>query len=181
MLRGVSLYLAGTERAVTVVARSRERLRLLAEEANRQGGNINPLAVDYGDSPQFQEALNTAVRDHGRVERVVSWIHSSAKEAPSIVAHAVGRSRFASRYFEVCGSGTTDPSENAELRRKAMERSGNIVYRQIILGYVREADGSRWLTDDEIVGGVIEAIELDNPCHVVGALLPWSDRPGSGF
>ena len=179
MLRRVSLYLAGTGDVVTVVARSREALRTLAEEAHRQGGVINPVAVDYGDSPLFQDALNCAVRDHGRVERVVTWIHASAKEAPAIVARAVGRCRFACRYFELCGSGAHDPSETAERRRAEMKRVGNIVYRQIILGFIREPGGSRWLSNDEIAEGVIEALESDNPRQVVGVLHPWSDRPNS--
>ena len=177
MLRGVSLYLCESDDIVTVVARSRERLQMLAEEADRRGGVINPIAVDYGDSVGLQNELNAAIREHGRVERVVTWIHESAPDAASIVARSVGRSRYPCRYFELCGSGTVDPTEAAERHRSEMEHSGNIVYRQVILGFVRETSGSRWLTTDEIVDGVIDSIEADNPCQVVGIVHPWGDRP----
>jgi hypothetical protein len=177
MLRGVSLYLAERDDVVSVVARSREGLRRLAEEAHKTGSCINAIDIDYGDSIALQTSLNAAVRQYGRIERVIAWIHSSAKEAPSIVARAVGRSRYACRYFELCGSGTVDPTVAADQRRRDIERSANIVYRQVILGFVRETSGPRWLTSEEIVKGVIAAVESDVPCQVIGVVHPWSDRP----
>ncbi|NUN53550.1 MAG: hypothetical protein HUU06_12290 [Planctomycetaceae bacterium] len=47
----------------------------------------------------------------------------------------------------------------------------------MILGFVREGDRSRWLTDAEIAAGVLGAIAADRPRTVVGVVEPWSARP----
>jgi hypothetical protein len=33
------------------------------------------------------------------------------------------------------------------------------------------------LTDEEISGGVLKAVEDDEPCAVVGTVEPWTARP----
>ena len=47
-----------------------------------------------------------------------------------------------------------------------------------MLGFVRQAGRSRWLTDDEICRGVLRAIGTVEPEPiVVGQVEPWSARP----
>ncbi|NLG69565.1 MAG: hypothetical protein GX496_08420 [Firmicutes bacterium] len=50
-------------------------------------------------------------------------------------------------------------------------------YREVILGFVVEPSGSRWLTHDGISPGVLEAIDRDAPRWIVGTVEPWSARP----
>lgn len=55
--------------------------------------------------------------------------------------------------------------------------TGACELRQVILGFVIVDDGSRWLTHEEISGGVIEAMQSDRGRSVVGAMEPWEERP----
>ena len=48
----------------------------------------------------------------------------------------------------------------------------NIQYRQVILGFVVEPGGSRWLTHQEISTGVMAAVRRDAPYYVVGTVEP---------
>ena len=50
-------------------------------------------------------------------------------------------------------------------------------YRRVILGFVVEGGKSRWLTHEEISGGVIEAVQKDAERYIVGTVEPWSMRP----
>ena len=38
--------------------------------------------------------------------------------------------------------------------------------------------GTRWLTHAEISSGVLNAITLGTPRHIVGMIRPWNQRPG---
>jgi hypothetical protein len=53
----------------------------------------------------------------------------------------------------------------------------NCLYRSILLGFVLEADGSRWLSNKEIGEGVIKSIEEDIKDMVIGIMEPWEKRP----
>ena len=45
------------------------------------------------------------------------------------------------------------------------------------LGWVRNADGSRWHTPEEISAVVLDAVVGQQPEWVVGTVRPWEDRP----
>jgi hypothetical protein len=45
------------------------------------------------------------------------------------------------------------------------------------LGFKIEDNSSRWLTNDEISSGVIEAITNDEEEKIVGIVSPWDKRP----
>jgi len=53
----------------------------------------------------------------------------------------------------------------------------NMRYRTILLGFVVEGKTSRWLTNNEICDGVIEAIENDARDSIIGTVEPWNKRP----
>lgn len=52
-----------------------------------------------------------------------------------------------------------------------------IRYHQVILGFVRQGNRSRWLTDAEISAGVIAALQSDQRDSIVGIVEPWPLRP----
>jgi hypothetical protein len=49
--------------------------------------------------------------------------------------------------------------------------------RQVILGFQVENGRARWLTDDEISGGVLRAVRMDAIFSVIGQVDPWTARP----
>ena len=177
MLRGASLGLAARGYTVSVVARRQSRLDALVQEAAGLKGTIHPIALDYRDTGALKAALVKARTRFGPIELAVVWIHSIAPAAPLAVAHHVGSPQRPGRFFHVLGSAAADPSRPDPQRRAVFASVANIRYREVILGFVREGRGSRWLTHDEISAGVLAAVEADRPRFIVGTVEPWDLRP----
>lgn len=178
MLRGLTLALAEEGYAVSVVARTAGRLTELAEAARGTSGLIHPLAVDYRDSAGLQETLRQAVRHFGPMELAVCWIHSVAPHALEQMASVIGQSPAPCRLFHVRGSAAANPAAPEATRPPAwLSRYPNIRYRQVILGFIVEGSTSRWLTHQEISGGVLAAVQVDREFSIVGTVEPWSMRP----
>lgn len=177
MLAGVSLGLAARGYAVAVIARNRARLAYLEERSAGMPGGIYPLPLDYRHSATLRAALDQHQRDRGPVELAICWIHSVAPEAAFIVADAVARNENQCRFFHVLGSAGADPLKLPADQPAGLASHPGLIYRQIILGFVREGSSSRWLSDDEISAGVLDAIELDAKLQIVGTVMPWESRP----
>lgn len=176
MLRGVSLHLAETGYTVSVVARSRARLDSLAA-ASTAPGAINPLPLDYRQSERLVEALRSAMEQHGPVELAVCWIHSAPPDALRLTVETIATRSPSCRLFHVRGSAVANPAAGGPRAPEWMEEHPGIRYRQVVLGFVIEGNRSRWLTHEEISGGVISAIADDAPYSIVGTVEPWSMRP----
>jgi len=177
MLRGVVTWLAGLGWTVSVVARGRERLLALRDEAERLDGAVRPIPVDYGNDGAFRTELDSAVRAAGPIELAVCWIHSTAPGAPGILAGTLGRQDAPCRLFRLRGSAVRDPSVPDRHDALLGEVGPPLLYRRVILGFTSEGGDSRWLTDVEIASGVIEAVRSDAEHTVVGTTEPWSARP----
>lgn len=155
--------LAGRGYQVSVLARRPERL---------SSTNINPIALDYRDSKKLRAGLAEAVSKFGPISLAVVWIHGTAPEAPYIVAEYVQ-----GRYFHVLGSAFADPNRLDDERQKRFAQFEHTDYREVILGFVIEQAGARWLTNGEISEGVLKAIRTDARRFIVGVVEPWSARP----
>jgi hypothetical protein len=174
MLRGVCLALAA-EGVVSVVGRSHPRLNELV----RAGGGaerINAVPVDYTDPQRLSLGLRSAMVRHGPVESAVVWIHSTAPDAPLLVARTIAPERGVCRYFHVLGTPGVEPSGASDGRRELDSLPG-IVYRMIVLGFVVERGRSRWLTDEESCAGVLSAVRSGRAETTIGTTRPWSARP----
>jgi hypothetical protein len=177
MLRGVSLALAARGHTVSVVARTSRRLRALAESAGELSGRLHPLALDYHEDARLRAALAAAVDAHGPLALAVCWIHSSAQRALFTVAEVPGGTNAPCRLFRLRGSALSDPSAPDPAPASRLARFPSLRVREVILGFVIENGASRWLTDEEISRGVLEAIEADRIRTIVGTVHPWSMRP----
>lgn len=173
MLRGVCLHLARAGAIVSVVARRHARLARLATDA--PAGRINPVPADYGDAEELAARIRSAAAAHGAIDTAVCWIHSSAPGALRLVADLIGDDRRPPRLFHVLGSADAEPGRQHQ--SAGLECLGEIRYRRVVLGFMRDASRSRWLTHDEIADGIIDAVERDTRDTVVGVIAPWSDRP----
>ena len=65
----------------------------------------------------------------------------------------------------------SDPSLIATTLRQRLPPS-SITYHQVILGSVRASGGTRWLTNEEISAGVLDAIARAEPEYIVGTVQP---------
>jgi hypothetical protein len=149
------------------------RLSLLSRHASAVPG-VDGFDCDYYDEAGFRRALDAATDRSGPVDLAVAWFHTLKLPAPRLVAEWVS-----GRMFQVLGSATADPSHPERLvvaRAIAADLPG-CAARQVVLGFKVEGGRSRWLTDAEISGGVLDAVRSDRPYSVVGQVEPWSARP----
>jgi hypothetical protein len=144
MLAGVCRTLAERGFDVSVVARGHERLEALRAE------RITPVQVDYGDLGAFGAALSRAIEERGPIDLAICWIRSWQPEALHAVA---GGLRAKTPLLHVLGTTGT----------RAAELAG-VDYRVVRLG----RKGDRWLTDEEIGKGVVEALDSDSTEFLVG-------------
>jgi NAD(P)-dependent dehydrogenase (short-subunit alcohol dehydrogenase family) len=172
MLSTLCLELARQGRKVSVLARDAIRLQRLCERAP----GILPVSADYTDSAALDQALRSAIRRAGAIERAVCWIHETAPEAPLAIA-----SHVENVYCHVLGSAAANPAAPEILIRwqKRFSKRPNLDYRIAVLGFMRErpTGTSRWLTDAEICRGVGRALDEGGPVSIVGIVEPWSQRP----
>jgi NAD(P)-dependent dehydrogenase (short-subunit alcohol dehydrogenase family) len=159
MLAGLCVALAQQAWTVSVVARDLEKLGRLSA----QHPAIAPISIDYRDSAGFRRALGRATERRGPVQLAVCWIRSSEPAALRIVAEYVDAS---GRLLHVLGSASMAAAVDSEpIRRRLGSR-----YRRIVLGAVRNNQTWRWLSDDEISSGVLEAVARDEAEYLVGVM-----------
>ncbi|KPC97268.1 short chain dehydrogenase [Geobacillus sp. BCO2] len=193
MLADVSLWLVRKGYDVSVIARRRARMKQLIDCAG-QMASINPLLVDYRDQEALCSLISRAIQKNGTFALIIAWVHTDGNQALStVIQKNSGHSRLCTLYrcirrnaviqknsghsgpwrlFHVLGS-RADPAE----AKSELCLPVTCLYRQVQLGFVVEEYGSRWLTHQEISGGVIDAIRRDAPFHLVGTLEPSKKRP----
>lgn len=147
------------------------RLSLLSRRASQHPGGID---CDYHDNEAFGRALAAAVERNGPIDLAVAWFHTLKIAAPRLLAEQVR-----GRMFQVLGSGVADPAHPQRLATAAAVADGldQCRLRQVVLGFQVIDGRSRWLTNDEISGGVLEAIRGDRTLSTIGQVTPWSARP----
>jgi hypothetical protein len=168
MLRGVSKHLLNEFNAVSVIARNDDGFKKLASETDKLSAKLNKLKVDYSHYHELTSALMKAVKEFGEISLAVSWIHSTAPLAGTLIAKVLNHSQTKCDFYEITGS--AEPAQdNVENSRGKFKIFGNVNYHLIKLGSVSEGGASRWLSDDEISKGVIEAIRGDHKEFTVGS------------
>ncbi len=171
MLSGVSLWLAEQGNIVSVIGRCPERFNALLMKAGPNADSINPLVVNYRELENLQRCVRESISEHGLVELAVLCIHSDGSNAFRVIAEEISRySKIRWRLFHVLGSG-------AHLHPESPTVPPNCLCRQVVLGFLVDAAGSRWLAHSESSSGVVSAIEQDTERFVVGTLEPWEKRP----
>jgi molybdopterin-guanine dinucleotide biosynthesis protein A len=115
------------------------------------GPGATLVRSDYRDDEALAAQLAEAVAQRGPIELAVCWIRTDAPDAPRIVAEALAPG---ARLVQVFGTHVW-PLERIPI---------HVAYRQVLLG----AKDGRWLTHEEISGGVLEAVDRDLPISIVG-------------
>lgn len=146
------------------------RLSLVSRRASEVGG----FDADYHDAEAFSAALAAAVARFGPIDLAVAWFHTLKIPAPRLLAEQVH-----GRMFQVLGSAVADPAHPGRLQTAAEVAAGlaDCALRQVVLGFVVDGAGSRWLNNAEISAGVLQAIDSDAVLSIVGQTAPWSARP----
>ncbi len=168
MLAGFSKGLLAEARTVAIAARNEARIRAIDPR-------IIPVVCDYNREDECLAGIRSHCRVHGAPDLCVAWIHSRSPEFRRALAALV---KERGHFVQVLGSATADPAHPERLAAYRAVSDGLAVETTlVVLGYVVESSGSRWLTDEEISSGVAEAVRSGAGLHVVGTVEPWSARP----
>ncbi|MED3623601.1 short-chain dehydrogenase [Neobacillus thermocopriae] len=171
MLSKVSLWLIENGYHVSVIARNAERMKKLIQEAGSDG-RVTPLFVDYRDSDDLKKNIHQTIKQNGNINIVVAWIHSIAENALQIIVNEVTKGNTDWELFHILGS----RANLEEIKKKAVVPI-NCKYYQVQLGFKMEGTRSRWLTNEEISEGIIEAIKKKKNMFMIGQMEPWEKRP----
>ena len=171
MLRAASVKLASRSRTMTSVARTERSLAAVNALLSAASAVHHMLALDWNRPEEFLHSLRQHLVRTERPDLVIAWIHDD--ELAIRVAGLVA-TQPACRFFHVVGSARSDPSLIAATLRQRLP--SNFTYHQVILGSVRAGRDTRWLTNDEISAGLLDAIACAEPEYVVGTIQPSSSH-----
>ena len=166
MLRAVAVAIASRSRLVTSVARTRRSLDALDAALPAGAGRHLLLALDWSRPDEYLERIEKHLRAVGRPDLVVAWIHSD-----HLALDLVGRLEAAGAecdVFHVVGSAHDDPLRLADTLRAEVGPLAAVRYHQVVLGARRVARGRRWLSDEEITDGVLDAVARGAATSVIG-------------
>ncbi|MCU9615005.1 short-chain dehydrogenase [Caldibacillus lycopersici] len=174
MLANTSLWLASQGYHVSVIGRNPSKMESLISKAIDHS-RITPVIVDYRDKSQLRKKLRETMEQNGQITLVVAWIHSDAEQALQTIVNEVSHQNDEKwKLFHVLGS-----SKNLSEMKATIRLLDSICYHQVQLGFVMESGYSRWLTNEEISQGVIDAIQNEKLLNTVGTVEPWEKRPFS--
>ncbi|UOQ94717.1 short-chain dehydrogenase [Halobacillus shinanisalinarum] len=167
MLAGVSLWLTEIDYKVSVIGRSKQKHCHLVEKA-ADPYLFHNLIVDYHNHSLLEEQVRKSIRQNGAISLVVSWTPSL--QSLEIVNRIVSEQNNDWKLYQVKGSRRYFNDDNLHV-------PSNCTHSSIYLGFIIEGNQSRWLTNDEIVEGVIKSVQEDNSESIIGRLYPYERRP----
>lgn len=170
-----------TAAAAHAVARSKKAV-LVSRHADTFSFNndvldhkITPINASYDDEGAFLDAL----LPHAPFDLALTWLHPPADILRAALDGMIAKR---GRLVEVMGSrslllGKDGETSIATRRADALALQTDITYAQVILGFVLQGSGARWLTHEEISAAAIAQMENPQPRLVAGVLEPWDKRP----
>ncbi|WP_156320871.1 short-chain dehydrogenase [Bacillus sp. JCM 19041] len=166
MLAEAVSWLGGQSENLVVYARNEKKA-----ESIRQPFTFYEL--DYTNTENVRTAIKKALAENGKVDLVLAWIHGTAPNAVQTIMDEVNQFQ-AKKWRLVHVKGSSSSKEAIEKKAKV---DGSCVYQEVFLGFVVEESRSRWLTNEEISRGTIEAITRNTSRYLIGTLTPWDARP----
>lgn len=136
---------------------------------------LTRLPLSYEDAPSFLDALEP----YAPFDFALTWIRPRAELLRAAIDAFIAPKGL---LVEVMGSrsiltGPEGQASIAALRADALAHQPDITYAQVILGFMREKDTSRWLTHEEISAAAIAQLDDPMPRRIAGILEPWDQRP----
>lgn len=146
------------EQDVTVIGRDKEKMASIVQ---RNPETCHPLIVDYREEEALSNALQRAVKQRGPFDRVIAWVHRGSGRAMQLILdHSE-----TSEVIHILGS-----RANPEYEKSSLYINEHQLYHQVQLGKIHEKESTRWLTQEEIVEGIIHAIKYPTDYRLVGRL-----------
>ena len=174
MLAGASRYVVSEAGVTSMFARTDASLSAFRRSVPATC-DVRTVPVDYRSELAFGDAVRLSVENLGAPDVVLAWMHA-AHPARTLAAQLAAYEH-PLQFFHVLGSASASPASSLLQQRLSYEAFPLLSYHQIVLGFHCGQHGSRWLHDEEIVEGTIEALKSNARCHVVGVVEPWDARP----
>ena len=168
MLAKATKYLIANSEHVSILGRSRLRLNAFIKN-----DNVSILHGDYRNEEKFLDLIKKQVEKHGMPNIFLCWMHSSGKNVFKQIIHILDKPPM-TEIYHVLGSSSYDPS-NSE--KEWYQPSPKTNYNKVILGFKIDQGLSRWLFQEEISDGTIEAIQTQSKEFLIGQIEPWDMRP----
>ena len=173
MLSGATRYLLSRGNKITLVSRHSHRFSQFSSFASQ----LNPVMQDYQREGKLLAAIHESQSNFGPIDRALLWIHETAPILPTAIVKELEHQKNNCDVLHVISSPEADPMRRSEAWFERMASHPLVHYRQVILGFVLSERGSRWLTNQEISNGVIQALDSKSKKAVVGTVNPWRLRP----
>ncbi|WP_026583915.1 hypothetical protein [Bacillus sp. J33] len=171
MLKYVAEWLTREGYKVSVSGRTIEKFIDAFGSRNKSESRIAFIQADYYCCDSFASQIQEAIRQGGNVGLCICWMRSDAEKSFEWLKSYLGRSDNPVQLYEVKGS-------HASRERFTSSKINNLKWNRVILGFKREKGRSRWLTDQEISEGVMNAIKKGKELYIAGEVEPWDQRPG---
>ena len=166
MLRKTSLHFVA--KGGTTFVLSRNMNNSLTTLVGESGGFVIPVEVDYSDRARLKQTLEKTFLSSGYPDTVIAWIHSHAAEAHFTIAKLLEEHGQPFDYYEIHGYTDRDIQQHYSSLKERFNSLVFTEYHLIQLGYEIEDGIRRWLTNEEISTGVIEAVEKAENVYIVG-------------
>ena len=169
MLRGAGQWLAERSRQTTILSRQPE---LFCEDLITSGHKAAPCSCDYKDPDDLLKVISKLNESVPPFDYLLAWIHGDAAQVLTSLRPLLSPQK--SQVIRVVGSSFCDPDHKLPFSNLPDQVKRQIV----VLGFVAEVNGSRWLSHEEINKGVIQAMSSPNQEKtIIGQISPWSERP----
>ena len=176
MLARASIAIARESKLFTAVARTVASLEALAGAIDATPCQRRfYLPLDWNQPDRFLDELSRHVHELEPPSLVVAWLHDS-KLGPRI-ASTISKYGSCCDFFHVLGSSAASRLNDTVALRRQVDLGRDLHYHQVVLGFRRTERSSRWLTNDAISNGVLDAVSARRPLFVVGTTATWKDRP----
>ena len=133
--------------------------------------NIFHIKADYTKPDEFLKIIADTFKNKNFPGKMIIWVHSSGDDALDLLLNYVISNYPDTKFFHIKGSGNFNPSNAGKIILQ------NINYFEIILGFILSNDASRWLTNEEISTGVVEAVGKEEKSFTIGVTEPWEMHP----
>ncbi|TQR21700.1 hypothetical protein [Psychrobacillus vulpis] len=161
MLADVTKWYAESNYIVSVVARNVDKMKRM-KKVCKNPEHIKSVFVDYRDSIRLAEALEQSIREYGPFSEVIAWVHHDGLDVIQTVFDLLEEK---SIVWQVVGS-----TANVESLREQYNLPKEIQYRFVQLGFIRENNRRRWLSNEEIADGVIQSIRSGDSYNIIGEI-----------
>lgn len=132
------------------------------------------VALDWTRKSEVLACL-ACLQNEPKVDVLMTWIHNNGLWCLPLFENLLipgGRS------IRIHGSAAGDPAEG--IKTDPVTSRGDIIRQHVVLGWVQETEGRRWLSNDEISEGVFKAFKsTESRAMIIGQLHESSTSPSN--